>query len=87
MASRNRKVPLSITECIDADQELREFMSDMGYILCDLGHIPDDELASDAEVCAGLLPLKHVYRGTDPEVLLASDIASADRRDSIWKNR
>jgi predicted transposase YdaD len=64
------KVPLSITECIDADQELREFMSGMGYILCDLGHIPDNELASDAEVCAGLLPLKHVYRGTDPEVLL-----------------
>jgi predicted transposase YdaD len=65
------KVPLSITECIDADQELREFMSDMGYVLCDLGHIPDGELASSAEVCAGLLPLKHVYRGTDPEVLLA----------------
>jgi hypothetical protein len=64
------KLPLSITECIDADQELREFMSGMGYILCDLGHIPDNELASDAEVCAGLLPLKHVYRGTDPEVLL-----------------
>ena len=64
------KVPLSITECIDADQELREFMSGMGYILCDLGHIPDNELASDAEVCAGLLPLKHVYRGTDPEILL-----------------
>src|SRR4051812_47096232 len=64
------RVPLSITECLDADQELREFMSDMGYILCDLGPIPDGELASDAEVCAGLLPLKHVYRGTDPEVLL-----------------
>lgn len=63
-------MPLSITECIDADQELREFMSGMGYVLCDLGHIPDNELASDAEVCAGLLPLKHVYRGTDPEVLL-----------------
>ncbi|MGF7205747.1 hypothetical protein GGE65_000305 [Skermanella aerolata] len=63
-------MPLSITECIDADQELREFMSGMGYVLCDLGHIPDNELASDAEVCAGLLPLKHVYRGTDPEILL-----------------
>ena len=56
----------------NADQELREFMSDMGYVLCDLGHIPDGELASNAEVCAGLLPLKHVYRGTDPEVLLAA---------------
>ena len=64
------KVRLSITECLDADQELREFMSGMGYILCDLGQIPDNELASNAEVCAGLLPLKHVYRGTNPEVLL-----------------
>jgi hypothetical protein len=47
-------------------------MSNMGYILCDLGPIPDGELASDSEVCAGLLPLKHVYRGTDPEILLTA---------------
>jgi predicted transposase YdaD len=66
------KLPLSITECLDADQELRGYLSDMSYVLCDLGHIPDGELASDAEVCAGLLPLKHVYRGTDPEVLLTA---------------
>jgi predicted transposase YdaD len=69
---RSWNVPTSVTACLDADEGLRHLPGDMGYILCDLGPIPDAELSSDAEVRAGLLALKHVFRMGDAESLLAS---------------
>ena len=68
-------VPTSIIGCVDADEDLRQLAGDMGYLLCDVGPVPDSELSSDAEVRAGLRALKHVSRPGDPEPLLAAVLA------------
>jgi hypothetical protein len=49
---------------------LREYLRDQPYFLCNLGPVPDRELASDAEVRAALLSLKYSHRQIDPETLL-----------------
>lgn len=79
-------VPTSITSCLDADEDLKQMPADMGYILCDLGPIPDAELSSDDEVRAGLLALKHVFRPGDPEALLA-EILSALRSGTTFEEQ
>jgi hypothetical protein len=63
-------VPATLTDCLDADEELREYLRDQPYFLCNLGPVPDRELASDAEVRAALLSLKYSHREIDPETLL-----------------
>ena len=79
-------VPTSVTACLDADEDLKQVPGDMGYILCDLGPIPDAELSSDGEVRAGLLALKHVFRPGDPEALLA-EILSALRSGTTFEEQ
>jgi predicted transposase YdaD len=64
------EVPATLTDCLDADEELREYLRDQPYFLCNLGPVPDRELASDAEVRAALLSLKYSHREIDPETLL-----------------
>ncbi|UEM02307.1 Rpn family recombination-promoting nuclease/putative transposase [Skermanella rosea] len=59
-------VPTSVIDAIGADEGLRDFR----YVVCNIVPIPDDQLSSDPEVRAALLPLKYVYRQPDPEMLL-----------------
>jgi hypothetical protein len=67
----NWKIPTSIVDCFDADQELAEYLRDLRYYVRNIVPIPDNELSADPEVRSGLLSLKHVYQGgMDPEPLL-----------------
>ncbi|EWY37609.1 hypothetical protein N825_17150 [Skermanella stibiiresistens SB22] len=75
------KVPTSIIDGFDADENLREFLRDFRYITCNIIPIPDDQLSSDPEVRAALLPLKYVHRHPDPEKLLEA-VLSGLRGDS-----
>ena len=63
-------VPTSVVDVIGADEGLRDLLRDFRYVVCNIVPIPDDQLSSDPEVRAALLPLKYVYRQPDPEMLL-----------------
>jgi len=45
----NWKVPTSIVDCLDADQGLTEYLRDLRYYVCNILHIPDEQLSSDPE--------------------------------------
>ena len=63
-------VPRSVSEMIDAPEELRPFLREFAYVLHDLGEIEPLRLAEAPEVRAGLLALRVVHRAYIPADLL-----------------
>jgi len=54
-------VPTSVLDWIGAPPEIRKQLSDLRYVLRDLGPIADADLASDAGVRTALAALKHAF--------------------------
>ena len=56
-------VPLSLFDMVDAGKgPLRAFVRSFSYLVTDLGHMPEDRLARDRGLLAGLLALIYAFR-------------------------
>ena len=66
------RVPPTLAEAIDADEELRPYLADFRYALVDLGRVDDAVLSRNEVLRVGLLILKYGSRDGDlRETLLA----------------
>jgi hypothetical protein len=64
------KVPSSLAEATDADEELRPWLTDLRYTLVDLGRIDDGRLSRQEVLRVGFLILKYGSRDGDLHQLL-----------------
>lgn len=53
------RVPLTLAEAVDADEELRPYLADFRYVLVDLGRIDDATLSRNEVLRTAFLILKY----------------------------
>jgi hypothetical protein len=58
---RRWNIPTSITDCLDADDAVKDQVRDLRYTVHSLGERPDRDLSDRPEVRAVLLALKHFH--------------------------
>jgi predicted transposase/invertase (TIGR01784 family) len=56
------EVSLSFQDMFDMPEELTPFVPDFRYLLCDISHIPDEEIRGMVFLRVGMLVMKYVFR-------------------------